>query len=91
MDRFQVRGSDHSKGSLSVEETIEGTLQLNGEATEDYITLGDPADALLVAKCIEVAARDRYDEDDYEADLTLIEETLAQITTDSGEVIPKNE
>lgn len=82
MGSFQIRGETHRLGSLHVTETLDGKILLDGAGTEDYIDVGDPEDALLVAKCLEVFVRRKVSPDLAEASERSLEKALEQIKAD---------
>lgn len=75
---FQIRGALGRFPELRLRETHRGAFVLSQEG-KDVLDLGGPEDALLVSKCIEVAARLSVSEEFVEATGDDVEQALEQI------------
>lgn len=75
---FQIRGALGRHPTLRLRVTPSGNLVLSEEGA-DVLDLGSPEDALLVSKCIEVAARSEVSGEFVEATGGDVEQALEQI------------
>lgn len=78
---FQIRGDDHPHGPLYITPGEDpGTWVLDDG--KNLIELGDGADALLVAKCVEVTARSKVSDEFEEVSRNQLRRLLEQVQAD---------